>query len=112
MGNVTSQALPGFCLATISKARSMLSACTITLKRAAPLLTSTEILTISPTPSFRVKLAMIVTYRLYFTIFTVGSETKSERENLGDLARRQCRAYRWARLWRERWTRRWANPDL
>src|SRR5918995_5875383 len=65
-----------------------------------------------PTPSFRVKLAMIVTYRLYFTILTVNSETKSERENLGDLARRQCRAYRWARLRRGSWTRRWANPDL
>jgi hypothetical protein len=48
IGNVTSQALPGFCLAAISNARSMLSACTATLKRAAPLLTSTEILIICP----------------------------------------------------------------
>src|SRR5829696_3698340 len=50
MGNVTSHALPGFCLATISKARSMLSACIATLKRAVPLLTWTEILIISPHP--------------------------------------------------------------
>jgi hypothetical protein len=49
MGNVTSHSLPGFCLATISNARSMLSACTITLKRAGPLLTWTEILIISHT---------------------------------------------------------------
>jgi hypothetical protein len=48
MGNVTSQALPGFSRAAISKARSMLSACTATLKRAAPLLTWTEILIICP----------------------------------------------------------------
>src|SRR5918997_2041360 len=47
MGNVTLHSLPGFCRATISNARSMLSACTITLKRAAPLLTWTEILIIS-----------------------------------------------------------------
>jgi DNA-binding HxlR family transcriptional regulator len=48
MGNVTSHSLLWFCLATISNARSMLSACTITLKRAAPLLTWTEIFIISP----------------------------------------------------------------
>jgi hypothetical protein len=47
MGKATSQSVPGFCLFTISSARSMLSACTATLKRAAPLVTWTAILTIS-----------------------------------------------------------------
>ena len=48
MGNVASHTLPGYCLATFSKARSMLSACIATLKRAVPLLTWTEILIIFP----------------------------------------------------------------
>ena len=48
MGNVTSHSLPGFCLAAISKACSMLSACIATLKRVVPLLTWTEILIICP----------------------------------------------------------------
>src|SRR5215211_5847778 len=47
MGNVTSHSLPGLCRSAISSARSMLSACTITLKRAAPLLTWIETLIIS-----------------------------------------------------------------
>src|SRR3712207_5349022 len=47
MEKATSQSLPGFCLFAISSARSMLSACTATLKRAAPLVTWTAILTIS-----------------------------------------------------------------
>jgi hypothetical protein len=49
MGNITSHTLPGCCLATFSKARSMLSACIATLKRAVPLLTWTEILIIPHT---------------------------------------------------------------
>jgi hypothetical protein len=48
MGNVASHSLPGFCLAAISKAYSMLSACIATLKRVVPLLTWTKILIISP----------------------------------------------------------------
>ena len=39
MGTVTSQLLPPFCFLAISSAHSMLSTCTATLKRAAPLLT-------------------------------------------------------------------------
>src|SRR5215210_4353230 len=48
VGNVTLRSLLGLCLATISNASSRLSACTATPKRAAPLLTWTEILIISP----------------------------------------------------------------
>ncbi len=59
----------------------MLSACIATLKRAVPLLTWTEVLTISP--HLPVKKAMIVTYQLYFTVFSVSSEIKPERENMG-----------------------------
>jgi hypothetical protein len=33
-----------------------------------------------PTPSFRVKIAMIITYQLYFTILTVSSEIKLKSE--------------------------------
>ena len=50
MGNATSYFLPGFCPATISRARSMLSACIATLKRDVPLLTYTDILIISAHP--------------------------------------------------------------
>jgi len=39
MGTVTLQLLPTFCFFAISSAHSMLSPCTATLKRAAPLLT-------------------------------------------------------------------------
>ena len=43
---MTLYSLPEFCLRAISSARSMVSACIETLKRAVPLLTSTEILLI------------------------------------------------------------------
>jgi hypothetical protein len=76
MGNITSHTLPGCCLATLSKARSMLSACIATLKRAVPLLTWTEILII-PHTLFLPYLAMIITPRLYFMILTESSETLS-----------------------------------
>jgi hypothetical protein len=36
-----------------------------------------------PTPSFRVKIAMIITYQLYFTILTVSSEIMLKSESLG-----------------------------
>src|SRR3712207_7435060 len=71
MGNVTSHSLPGFCLATISNARSMLSACTITLKRAGPLLTWIETLTIYHTYLLREDRANHY-YLLYFTILKIG----------------------------------------
>jgi hypothetical protein len=86
MGNVTSHSLPGFCLAAISKACSMLSACIATLKRVVPLLTWTEILIISPHLFLR-EIMMFITYQLYFTILTDSSETMSEQENYGDVAR-------------------------
>ncbi len=76
MGNVTAQSLPGLCLATISNARSMFSACTDTLKLAAPLLTWTEILIISSTVLLRADHY----FQLYFTILTVGSEINNEIE--------------------------------
>jgi hypothetical protein len=60
MGNATSHALPGYCLATLFRARSMLSACTATLKRAVPLLTWTEILII-PHTRFPRELAIFIT---------------------------------------------------
>ncbi len=50
MAKFPSQSLPRFCLFTISSARSMLSVCTATLKRAAPLIAWTEILSISHSP--------------------------------------------------------------
>ena len=46
MGKMTLYYLPEFCLWAISSARSMVLACIETLKRAVPLLTSTEILLI------------------------------------------------------------------
>jgi hypothetical protein len=55
---VTRHSPPGLCLFAISNARSMLSACTVTLKRAAPLLTSTETLTIS-LPRFRAETVLV-----------------------------------------------------
>ena len=85
MGNVTSHSLPGFCLAAISKACSMLSACIATLKRVVPPLTWTEILII-PHTFFPYEIAMIVTFQLYVTILTESSEIIPERENIWDVA--------------------------
>jgi hypothetical protein len=53
IGNVTSEFLPRSCFFAISSALSTLSACTATLKRAAPLVAWTAILTITPHPSAR-----------------------------------------------------------
>src|SRR3712207_3815576 len=79
MGKVTAHSLPGLCRRAISSARSMLSACIATLKRADPLLTWTEILIISPhLPSKKIE--TIVAYELYVTVLTVSSENMLETE--------------------------------
>jgi hypothetical protein len=70
---------PRFCLFTISSARSMLSACTATLKRAAPLIAWTEIFSISH-PPYDVRSALDQFAAITTNLKAAGIWVKARRE--------------------------------
>jgi hypothetical protein len=79
MAKFSSQSLPRFCLFTISSARSMLSACTATLKRAAPLIAWTDIFSISR-PPYNLRSALDQFAAITTNLKAAGNCIKARRE--------------------------------